>query len=136
MVGLFRVIMPVADIEAAARFYAELLDMPGERIAPQRHYFDCAGTILALVDPEAHQEPFRQNPDHICLAVADLESAFERAKRAGCSELDPAIDSRPWGERSFYAKDPFGNPICLVDASTKYTGGPFARGSRLTIACS
>ena len=30
---------------------------------------------------------------------------------------DPAgaIEWRPWGERSFYAKDPLGNKICFVD---------------------
>jgi hypothetical protein len=29
---------------------------------------------------------------------------------------------RPWGERSFYADDPFGNPLCLVDAGTVFSG--------------
>jgi len=29
---------------------------------------------------------------------------------------------RPWGERSFYAHDPFGNPLCFVDATTIFTG--------------
>ncbi len=25
-------------------------------------------------------------------------------------------------ERSFYARDPFGNPICIVDEKTVFTG--------------
>jgi len=29
---------------------------------------------------------------------------------------------RPWGERSFYAVDPFGNPLCFVDQKTLFTG--------------
>ncbi len=37
---LFRVILPVADIEAAAAFYATLLDDAGMRVSPGRHYFD------------------------------------------------------------------------------------------------
>ena len=27
-----------------------------------------------------------------------------------------------WGERSFYVRDPFGNPLCFVDADTLFTG--------------
>ena len=29
---------------------------------------------------------------------------------------------RPWGERSFYAEDPWGNPPCFVEERTVYTG--------------
>jgi hypothetical protein len=32
------------------------------------------------------------------------------------------IATRPWGERSFYLRDPFGNPLCFVDAATLFTG--------------
>jgi len=33
-----------------------------------------------------------------------------------------ALVVRPWGERSFYARDPAGNALCFVDASTCFTG--------------
>jgi len=33
------------------------------------------------------------------------------------------IETRPWGERSFYMKDLFGNPLCFVDEQTVFTGG-------------
>src|SRR5713101_7797565 len=84
-IHLFRVIVPVADIDRAARFYAGLLGFDGERIAPERHYFDCGGTLLALVDPAGHNRAFQPNPDHIYFAVDDLEAYFTRAKQAGCS---------------------------------------------------
>jgi hypothetical protein len=29
---------------------------------------------------------------------------------------------RPWGERSFYADDPWGNPLCFVEEGTVYAG--------------
>ena len=29
---------------------------------------------------------------------------------------------RPWGERSFYVEDPWGNPLCFVDRGTIYAG--------------
>jgi hypothetical protein len=30
----------------------------------------------------------------------------------------------PWGERRFWARDPFGNPISFVDEKTLFTGIP------------
>ena len=121
---LFRVILPVADIGQAEAFYSHLLGIPGQSISPRRHYFDCGGTILACFDPRADGDPFdaRPNPDHVYFAVADLEGTFSRAMTSGCSWLEERIETRPWGERSFYAKDPFGNPICFVDEKTLFTG--------------
>ena len=29
---------------------------------------------------------------------------------------------RPWGERSFYATDPFDNPLCFVARDSVFTG--------------
>src|SRR6185503_18565772 len=119
---LFRVILPVSDIERAARFYANLLQQPGKRVSSGRHYFDCGGTILACFDPRADGDKHdpTPNPDHVYFAVEDLDAVFARAREAGCRELEQQIQTRPWGERSFYAKDPFGNPICFVDARTKF----------------
>jgi len=34
------------------------------------------------------------------------------------------IAVRPWGEWSFYLSDPFGKPLCFVDAATLFTGRP------------
>ena len=126
-VRLYRVIIPVSDVDRAAAFYATLFGAPGERISGQRHYFDCGGIVLACVGPRGDNPAaeFRPNPDHIYFAVPDLEMMFERAKSAGCSWLEETIETRPWGERSFYARDPFGNPICMVDEDTLFTGGRF-----------
>lgn len=120
---LFRVIMPVTDIDRAERFYARLLALPGVRVTSGRHYFDCEGTILACFDPRADTDPFDlgPNPDHVYFAVRDLERVYERAKELGAEILDP-IGTRPWGERSFYLKDPFGNKLCFVDRSTMFLG--------------
>jgi uncharacterized glyoxalase superfamily protein PhnB len=121
---LYRVILPVSSINAAASFYEQLLALPGKRVSTGRHYFDCGGTILACFDPRADGDDFdaRPNPDHIYFAVENLEAVFDRAKRAGCRELDDAIRKMPWGERMFYAIDPFGNPIAFVDERTVFTG--------------
>jgi predicted enzyme related to lactoylglutathione lyase len=126
-VRLYRTILPVSDVERAAAFYAEVFGSPGERVSGQRHYFDCGGVILACVDPRGDTPgaEFRPNPDHVYFAVGDLEDVFERAKTAGCAWLEAAISTRPWGERCFYARDPFGNPLCFVDERTLFTGGRF-----------
>ncbi|CAN5328699.1 VOC family protein [soil metagenome] len=124
-IKLFRVIVPVTNIDAAAMFYSHLFAMPGQRVSSGRHYFDCGGTILACFDPmiEDHRQP-SPNPEHIYFAVDDLEAAFERAKSAGCRKIDNEIKTRPWIERSFYITDPFGNRLCFVDEKTKFTGTP------------
>jgi uncharacterized glyoxalase superfamily protein PhnB len=125
---LFRVILPVRDIDAAAAFYARLLAMPGTRVSSGRHYFDCAGTILACYDAFADGDPEEvgPNPQYVYFAVDDLDVAHQRASEADCPELGE-IELRPWGERSFYARDPFGNPICFVASETLFTGDRSSR---------
>jgi uncharacterized glyoxalase superfamily protein PhnB len=130
---LFRVIVSVSDINRAAKFYSLLLNMPGERVSKGRHYFNCDGTILACYDPRADGDAWdaRPNPEHVYFAVDHLEEIFARAKKAGCLTLDEQIEKQPWGERIFYATDPFGNPIAFVDRATVFTGltpSPSGRG--------
>ena len=133
MAKLYRVIVPVGDIEHAARFYGAILNASGRRVSPGRHYFDCEGTILACFDPKADGDGYtpKPNPEPIYLAVDDLEAAFTAATRAGAvfpSETIPAVGAlgeivqRPWGERSFYCADPFANPLCFVSRDSVFTG--------------
>jgi catechol 2,3-dioxygenase-like lactoylglutathione lyase family enzyme len=132
MAKLYRVIVPVSDIEAAARFYGAILAMPGKRVSGGRHYFDCEGTILACYDPiaDGDQHQATPNPDHIYIAVDDIEDAYAKCKSAnaqfmrGKTSGTPLgeIAKRPWGEMSFYLHDPFGNPVCFVERSTVFTG--------------
>lgn len=125
-VELYRVIQPVKDIEAAAQFYSRVLGMPGERISPGRHYFSCGSTILACYDPVADGDGASEGWRHhfnqyLYFAVADLDGALARVRDAG-GEIDAQIETMPWGERMFYAKDPFGNPISFVDERTVFRG--------------
>lgn len=134
MAKLYRVILPVSDIDAAENFYARILEDPGARVSPGRHYFDCEGAILACFDPRADGDGHdaRPNPDHVYLAVDDLDDCYARCRNAqahfpkerlhGQGALLGEIAKRPWGERSFYIRDPFGNPVCFVERSTVFTG--------------
>lgn len=124
---IYRVILPVGDIDEAARFYGELLGFAGERVSPGRHYFKAGDVILAVADPRADGDDWdpRPNQDHVYFAVSDLELYHERATElGGLSEEMGAIEKRPWGEVSFYMTDPFGNPLCFVDETTLFTGNP------------
>lgn len=133
MAKLFRVIVPVADVDRAAGFYSKMLEHNGKRVSPGRHYFDCEGTILACYDAKADGDGYEPGPipEPIYIAVDDLEAAFQNAKEAG-AQFSPEIDAdagplgeiaqRPWGERSFYASDPFGNPLCFVTRDSVFRG--------------
>lgn len=120
---LFRVIVPVPDIEAAATFYSNVLGHPGRRVSPGRHYFGCGGTILACFDPRSDGDPWdaQPNPDHLYFAVSDLETYLARVRAQPGSVVDREIETQPWGERSFYCRDPFANKLCFVDDRTLFT---------------
>ena len=133
MAHLFRVLVSVADIDAAARFYAAVLGASGQRISPGRHYFECEGTILACYDPNADGDGYEAspNPEPLYLAVSDLNGVYQACKQAGAKfaegsppDVGPLgeIAQRPWGEESFYVSDPFGNPLCFVSKASLFTG--------------
>jgi predicted enzyme related to lactoylglutathione lyase len=125
-VRLYRVILPVTDIDAATSFYAHILGEFGDRVSPGRHYFDCDGVILACYSPSADgDEPgdgwsFHEN-QHLYFAVEDLEAVRDKVKEAG-GVLLSEIETMPWGETLFYAVDPFGSRICFVRSDTLFTG--------------
>jgi len=135
MARLFRVIVPVIDIARAASFYERVLGQGGQRVSPGRHYFDCEGAILAVYDPRADGDGYdaKPLPEPIYFAVDDLEATYWNASEAGAvfspddvPGVGPLgrIAERPWGERSFYATDPFGNPLCFVSRDSMFTGSP------------
>jgi hypothetical protein len=128
--SLFRLILQVPDLDQAAQFYTQLLADEGRRIPrASRHYFDCGPVILALVDPTADGSNAKPIPDYIYFSVSNLEGVYRRASELGCLATEDVhgasageIVVRPWGERSFYVKDPWGNGLCFVDEHTLFTG--------------
>jgi catechol 2,3-dioxygenase-like lactoylglutathione lyase family enzyme len=125
MPRLFRINIEVGDIDRAAAFYGELLDQAGRPQMGGRCYFDAGGVTLQVVQVE----PPHPAAKALYFAVDDLDAVHARAASLDCLSGDdvhgmaagqPIV--RPWGERSFYAEDPWRNPLCFVDAGTIYRG--------------
>ncbi len=122
---LFRVIIPVSNIEDASTFYSAVLEQPGKRVSPGRHYFGCGSAILACFDPRSDGDTWdaKPNPDHVYLTVDDLDACYKRVSEQPKGSILRPIETQPWGERSFYCADPFGNKLCFVDERTVFTAG-------------
>lgn len=124
---LYRIIFPVWDIDTAVAFYSDVLGQDGKRVSSGRHYFDVGGTILAIYDPIADGDEindkwaFHEN-QYIYISTDELEKVHQKITNSKCKYVDKSIKTMPWGERSFYANDPFGNPICFVDEKTIFVG--------------
>ena len=122
---LFRLNLEVGNVDSAAAFYGTLFDcaprpQPGARI-----YLEAGHVTLQIVQlPEPHPAA-----KALYFAVADLDAVHARAAGLDCLAAgdvhgtpagQPVV--RPWGERSFYADDPWGNPLCFVAGDTIYAG--------------
>lgn len=123
--SLFRINIEVGDLEAAHRFYAELLRQEGRPQMGRRVYFEAGAVTLQVVQTEAPHTAAKA----LYFLIDDLDAVHARAQALGCLSAEavhgepggqPVV--RPWGERSFYADDPWGNPLCFVQAGTVYEG--------------
>lgn len=130
---LYRIILQVDNLDKAEEFYGKLLGDRGRRIPrASRHYIDCGPVILALVDVNGEGIPGLEPkplPDYIYFAVSDVDAVYQRAQELQCLSTEDVhgesagdLVKRPWGERSFYVHDPWGNGLCFVDENTLFTG--------------
>ena len=124
----FRLNVEVADLDAAISFYTKLLGVEGRKQPGHRCYFECGPVTLQVLDVSSVSQP-HPAAKALYFTVKNLDAAFDRAKGLGCLSREEVHDApgggivvRPWGERSFYAKDPWGNPLCFVEEGTVYAG--------------
>jgi catechol 2,3-dioxygenase-like lactoylglutathione lyase family enzyme len=125
---LFRVTLEVADLDSATQLYSDLFGQDGQRHPGARHYFDCGGVIVAVLDISRGGMPPIPGPKSLFFAVDDVDAVHARAERHGVlapydvhGEPAGAVITRPWGERSFYVVDPWGNDLCFCENGTLYT---------------
>jgi catechol 2,3-dioxygenase-like lactoylglutathione lyase family enzyme len=125
---LFRVTVEVADLEEATDLYRQLLGLDGQRHPGARHYFDCGGVIVAVLDVSQGGLSPTPGPKSLFFAVDEVEAVHERARQLGLlapyqvhGEAAGEVVERPWGERSFYIVDPWGNDLCFCQDGTLYT---------------
>jgi hypothetical protein len=89
------------------------------------------GIILAVLDPTAGGLTPTPGPKSLYFSVPDLDAVHKRAtdlKALAPYRVhgQPAADAikRPWGERSFYVVDNWGNDLCFVEDGTQYNTPP------------
>jgi predicted enzyme related to lactoylglutathione lyase len=124
----FRLSVEVGDLDAATSFYTKLLALQGRKQPGARCYYQCGPVTLSVLDVSSSGKP-HPAAKALYFTVRDLDAAFARAKELGCLSRETVHDApgggivvRPWGERSFYAEDPWQNPLCFVEEGTVYTG--------------
>lgn len=124
----FRLSVEVGNLDAGVEFYGKLLGVQGRRQPGSRCYFECGPVTLSVLDVSSARRP-HPAAKALYFTVRNLDAAFERAKTLGCLSREDVHDApgggivvRPWGERSFYAEDPWKNPLCFVEEGTVYTG--------------
>ena len=124
----FRLSVEVGNLQAAVDFYTKLLAVQGRKQPGSRCYFECGPVTLSVLDVSSAGRP-HPAAKALYFTVKDLDAAFRRAHDLGCLSQEAVHDApgggivvRPWGERSFYAEDPWQNPLCFVEEGTVYSG--------------
>jgi len=120
-VRVFRIAIPVSQIDASRAFYEQLLGIEVDDTVPSRLYFHCGDVIVAVIDWTLEHGDLQSTPDNIYVATDELDAVYERAVAVDARIVSP-IEVRAWGERSFYCLDPDGNHLCFVDDTTLFLG--------------
>ena len=119
---VFRIAVPASRLAESRAFYQQVLGVDADDTVPSRVYFHCGDVIVAVIDWGADgRGDFTPSPENLYLATGELDAAYSRAVEAGAAIVSE-IETRPWGERSFYCLDPDGNRLCFVDETTLFLG--------------
>ena len=105
--------LPVSDIEAARRFYADYLGLGVEEMNlgwVARYRTEDGRASIQVVTRDA------TSPVDSVLSVHvgdDVEDAYAEARRRGYEIVHP-LTEEPWGPRRFFVRDPNGVVVNVV----------------------
>jgi hypothetical protein len=126
---MFRLNVEVGDLAAAQSFYETLFGAQGRGQAGNRFYLNAGPIALQVVDVTKFGGAPHPAAKALYFTVNDLDALHARAGALNCLSGEMVhgvrggdISVKPWGERSFYANDPWANPLCFVEAGTIYAG--------------
>jgi catechol 2,3-dioxygenase-like lactoylglutathione lyase family enzyme len=121
------------DLDAAERFYVDVLGLERYSSVHGRHvFFRCGDGMFLVFNPERTSgEPSRVNgalvpahgatgPGHVAFAIPDAEIPAWRSKLEAAGVAIESEVAWPRGGRSLYLRDPAGN--CVELASPKLWG--------------
>lgn len=127
--GVLETCLYARDLEAARRFYVDLLGLEPHAARPGAFLFlRLEAAMLLLFDPEATARQAAppphgaRGPGHVCLAVPDADLDGWRARLAAAGVAIEHEQAWPAGGRSLYVRDPAGNSVEL--ASPRIWGLP------------
>jgi catechol 2,3-dioxygenase-like lactoylglutathione lyase family enzyme len=105
--------VPVTDMEAANRFYGEILGLPRNPDSPGDDWveYEAGNVTLAVMTPHTHEYEFTPlPPGALALRVPDVAEAKAKLEAAGV-EVNEMWDSGVCHGAGL--QDPSGNPILL-----------------------
>lgn len=98
-------------LEIGRRFGAEFVEMLGGS-APIYLLLKASGTAPTSATAESRHYDRHWTPVHLDFVVEDLESAVQRALKAG-ARLEAPVSTPKWGKLALMA-DPFGHGFCFL----------------------
>lgn len=120
LLGLRSGIYHVADLDAAKRWYSELLGIPPYFDEPFYVGFDVGGYELGL-NPDTSVVKPGAGGAMMYWGVQNADSTIARLLELGASEIEPVTDVGG-GIRHAIVQDPFGNLLGIIE-NPHFTGG-------------
>lgn len=121
--GILEASLYVDDLDAAERFYGEILALKKiQRVADRHVFFRVGGSVLLLFNADETEKPPRdpdlpvpphgaRGPGHVCLILTRGEIDVMRKHLLDWNVPVDAEFDWPGGARSLYVRDPSGNSI-------------------------
>lgn len=133
--GVLESALYAGDLDAAARFWGEVIGLERIAFVPGRHvFFRCGAQVLLVFDPRATRRPAEpgarlpvpphgaEGPGHFCLAASPDQIEPWRRHLLSRGVAIEADFTWPQGGRSIYFRDPAGNSIEIADPAIWRSG--------------